>query len=112
MSSDMFRTAAAADSLERGDYELMGQLMVASHESLRDDFEVSCAELDLLVEAALEVPGVFGSRMTGGGFGGCTVTLLRQAAVEAVLENVNKKYTGSATFYLASPGAGASPLKL
>ena len=108
----MFRTAAAADSLEKGDYERMGQLMVASHESLRDDFEVSCAELDLLVEAALEVPGVFGSRMTGGGFGGCTVTLLRQSAVEAVLENINKKYSGKATFYLCSPSAGARPVKL
>ena len=108
----MIRTAAAADSLERGDYETMGKLMVASHESLRDDFEVSCAELDLLVSAALEVPGVFGSRMTGGGFGGCTVTLLRQEAVEAVVENVRRKYTGTATFYLASPSAGASPVKL
>ena len=108
----MFRTTAAADSLEKGDYETMGKLMVASHESLRDDFEVSCAELDLLVSAALEVPGVFGSRMTGGGFGGCTVTLLRQSAVDAVVENINKKYTGSPTFYLASPAAGASPLQL
>ena len=108
----MFRTAAAADSLEKGDYETMGKLMVASHESLRDDFEVSCAELDLLVSAALEVPGVFGSRMTGGGFGGCTVTLLRQSAVEAVVEKINKNYTGTATFYLASPAAGASPVKL
>ena len=90
----------------------MGQLMVASHNSLRDDFEVSCPELDLLVESALEVPGVFGSRMTGGGFGGCTVTLLKQEAVEAVLENINKKYSGTATFYLCSPSAGARPVKL
>ena len=109
----MFRTTAAADSLEKGDYETMGKLMVASHESLRDDFEVSCAELDTLVSAALEVPGVFGSRMTGGGFGGCTVTLLKQSAVEAVLENINKKYTaGTATFYLAFPSPGAAPVQL
>ena len=86
--------------------------MVASHNSLRDDFQVSCPELDLLVEAALEVPGVFGSRMTGGGFGGCTVTLLRQEAVQAVVENIKTKYGGSATFYLCAPSAGASPVKL
>jgi len=110
--TEIERTAAAAECLERGDHQAMGQLMVASHNSLRDDFQVSCPELDLLVEAALEVPGVFGSRMTGGGFGGCTVTLLKQEAVEAVLENINKKYSGTATFYLCSPSAGARPVKL
>jgi len=110
--TEIERTAAAADCLEKGDYDTFGKLMVASHESLRDDFEVSCAELDLLVSAALEVPGVFGSRMTGGGFGGCTVTLLRQSAVPAVLEKINKNYTGSPTFYLASPAAGATPVQL
>lgn len=61
--------------------ERFGELMVASHDSLRDDFEVSCKELDVLVAAAMEVEGVFGSRMTGGGFGGCTVTLIRGDAV-------------------------------
>ncbi len=60
-----------------GDATAMGRLMVESHRSLQHDYEVSCAELDFLVDAALEIDGVYGSRMTGGGFGGCTVTLLR-----------------------------------
>ena len=64
----------------------------------RDDFEVSCPELDALVEAALGVAGVYGSRMTGGGFGGCTVTLLRREAVPAVLEAVAKQYSGRRGF--------------
>ena len=58
----------------------MGKLMVESHRSLQHDYEVSCAELDFLVDAALAIDGVYGSRMTGGGFGGCTVTLLRAEA--------------------------------
>ena len=61
----------------RGDVTGMGKLMVESHRSLQHDYEVSCAELDFLVDTALEIEGVYGSRMTGGGFGGCTVTLLR-----------------------------------
>ena len=73
---ERFREAGAA-----GDLEAMGRLMVESHGSLRDDYEVSSPELDFLVEGALAVPGVFGSRMTGGGFGGCTVTMLRPDAV-------------------------------
>ena len=67
----------------------------ASSRVSRDDFEVSCPELDALVEAALGVAGVYGSRMTGGGFGGCTVTLLRREAVPAVLEAVAKQYSGT-----------------
>lgn len=57
----------------------------------RDDYEVSCTELDELVEAALEVDGVYGSRMTGGGFGGCTVTLVKQSAVNNAIENIQVK---------------------
>jgi galactokinase len=70
------RTLEAAENLEKDDLEKVGELMFASHESLRDDYEVSCAELDKLVEIARETNGVFGARMTGGGFGGCTVNLL------------------------------------
>ena len=79
---------------------------------LRDDFEVSCPELDVLVEAALAVPGVFGSRMTGGGFGGCTVTLLREEAVNTVVERIRAEYKGTPTFYVCSPSDGARPIKL
>eukprot|EP00090_Calanus_glacialis_P046365 TRINITY_DN9080_c0_g1_i11.p1 TRINITY_DN9080_c0_g1~~TRINITY_DN9080_c0_g1_i11.p1 ORF type:complete len:337 (-),score=104.11 TRINITY_DN9080_c0_g1_i11:146-1156(-) len=106
------RTAEAADALEKGDYVTFGQLMIASHVSLRDDFEVSCPELDQLVEAAMEVPGVFGSRMTGGGFGGCTVTLLKQESVQTAISHLYDAYQGSATFYVCKPGPGAQPVQL
>lgn len=74
--TEIKRTTDAADALKAKDYKKMGELMIASHNSLRDDYEVSCPELDQLVELALQVDGVLGSRMTGGGFGGCTVTLV------------------------------------
>uniref|UniRef100_A0A8C7E7P5 Galactokinase n=1 Tax=Naja naja TaxID=35670 RepID=A0A8C7E7P5_NAJNA len=82
------RTSRAAEALEAKDYKRFGELMVESHNSLRDDYEVSCPELDELVAAAMEVPGVYGSRMTGGGFGGCTVTLLESGAAEKVLKHI------------------------
>lgn len=71
------RTEEGAKALQQNNYVRFGKLMVESHRSLRDDYEVSCPELDTIVDAALEIEGVFGSRMTGGGFGGCTVTLVR-----------------------------------
>ncbi|KAI2658341.1 Galactokinase [Labeo rohita] len=82
------RTAQAAEALKKGDYREFGRLMVESHNSLRDNYEVSCPELDELVAAALEVDGVFGSRMTGGGFGGCTVTLLQAHATEKAVKRI------------------------
>ncbi len=78
------RTLTGADALERGDYVTFGKLMCQSHESLRADFQVSCKELDVLVTIATECKGVYGSRMTGGGFGGCTVTLVRTADAQRV----------------------------
>lgn len=109
---EISRTEEAAAALENGDYKKFGNLMVASHNSLRDDYEVTCPELDLLVEAAMEVDGVFGSRMTGGGFGGCTVTLVKQSAVEATIQHVQKRYGGKATFYVCAPSTGAQALTL
>ncbi|KAG9350353.1 hypothetical protein JZ751_026707 [Albula glossodonta] len=82
------RTAEAAEALKRGDYREFGRLMVESHNSLRDYYEVSCSELDELVSAAMEVDGVYGSRMTGGGFGGCTVTLLEADAVDRTIQHI------------------------
>jgi galactokinase len=76
------RVQAAAAALGRGDLAAMGRLMVESHRSLQFDYEVSCPELDFLVDCALELPGVYGSRMTGGGFGGCTIALIEGSAVE------------------------------
>lgn len=86
------RTLEARNALSAGDLEAFGKLMYASHVSLRDDYEVSCAELDLLVDAAKDVEGVLGSRMTGGGFGGCTVSLVRNESFEAFKGSVTGKY--------------------
>ncbi|XP_064322934.1 galactokinase isoform X2 [Phalacrocorax carbo] len=109
---EIARTAQAAQALRDRDYETFGRLMVESHNSLRDDYEVSCPELDELVAAALEVDGVYGSRMTGGGFGGCTVTLLEAGAAERAQHHIQEKYSGTATFYLTKPSGGAKGLPL
>jgi len=86
------RTVAAARALREQDFAAVGKLMFESHRSLRVDYEVSCPELDTLVEAAATVDGVFGSRMTGGGFGGCTVTLVRKGSVEDLRLSCVKAY--------------------
>jgi len=109
--SENNRTVLAADALSRGDYKTVGELMTESHRSLRDDYEVSCEELDILVDLALQVNGVFGSRMTGGGFGGCTVTLLQRSALNVAITHLCDKYhekTGKqATIFSTTPGEGA-----
>jgi galactokinase len=86
------RVLEAVRVLEEGDLERFGELMNASHESLRDDYEVSSKELDVLVELARKQPGVLGARMTGAGFGGCTVNLVRAEAAEAFAKAVRKGY--------------------
>jgi galactokinase len=86
------RVLEAVKSLESGDIERFGELMNASHESLRDDYEVSSKELDVLVELAWKQPGVLGARMTGAGFGGCTVNMVRNEAAEAFAQAVQKGY--------------------
>jgi galactokinase len=80
--TENLRVEAFASAAARADLETMGRLAIKSHQSLRDDYEVSCAELDFLVERALEFPGVLGARMTGGGFGGSTVNFVRSEAVQ------------------------------
>src|SRR5690606_38646618 len=90
--AEIARTLDAAERLRQRDYAGFGRLMFESHASLRDDFEVSCPELDLLVDLASQQPGVLGSRMTGGGFGGCTVTLVETARAEAVADAVCAEY--------------------
>lgn len=105
------RTLAAASALRANDFKEMGQLMLKSHESLRDDYEVSCRELDVLVEIASSIDGVYGARMTGGGFGGCTVNLVRAATLEKFQERVTAEYnkaTGKIPpIYISEPGDGA-----
>jgi len=106
------RTLRAASTLEAGDAEKFGQLMFESHESLRTDYEVSCFELDTLVELASSCEGVAGSRMTGGGFGGSTVNLVQRNKVDSFRKLIQRKYqdrTGKeATIYIVSADNGAS----
>lgn len=105
------RTLKAVKALENKDIELFGKLMNASHISLRDDYEVTGIELDTLVEIAWERPGVIGSRMTGAGFGGCTVSIVKDEYVNEFIENVGEKYKNKigyeAVFYVAQIGDGA-----
>jgi galactokinase len=106
------RVTDAARSLEQGDLHAFGKLMKDSHISLRDDYQVSCAELDLMVDLAGEMPGVFGARMTGGGFGGCTINLVRTEAVSEFqrgMASAYEKVTGLAPQIIvtsAAEGAG------
>jgi galactokinase len=86
------RVEAFASAAQRGDLEEMGRLLGESHRSLRDDYEVSCPELDFLVETAQHVPGVLGARMTGGGFGGSTVTLMHPEAIATYRQTVSAAY--------------------
>jgi galactokinase len=86
------RVMAAVDALEAGDDDRLGPLFAASHASLRDDYEVSSPELDLLVAIATATPGVVAARMTGGGFGGCTVNLVRPDAVDRLADAVRRDY--------------------
>lgn len=86
------RVLAAANALNAGNIAGFGQLMNQSHQSLRDDYEVSCAELDLMVDLARKVDGVYGARMTGGGFGGCTVNLVRRESVDEFQSRVATGY--------------------
>jgi galactokinase len=101
-------------ALEAGDLAAVGRLMAQSHASLRDLYEVSSPELDALVEIASAVPGVVGARMTGAGFGGCTVNLVAQGAVDDLRRAVEKQYRApdgnAAGFYAIEPVAGAGPV--
>jgi len=108
------RVLQAVAALEAGALAFCGQLMTESHKSLRDDYEVSCPELDLMVELANNISGVLGSRMTGGGFGGCTVSLVETGAVDRFTETVGRAYrdaTGKQPSILAcAPGQGVGPV--
>ena len=86
------RVRAAAEALGDGDLKTFGKLMYKSHESLRDDYEVSCKELDIMVDLGREMPGVYGARMTGGGFGGCTINLVQVSAVDNFSQTIKTRY--------------------
>lgn len=105
------RVGEAAAALEQHDLARLGELMAASHRSLRDDYEVSCPELDLLVETAVQIAGVHGSRMTGGGFGGCTVNVVSREAVAGFVEMIASIYCKQTDvtpeIYVSTASAGA-----
>jgi len=112
------RTVRAAGSVRQSDWPAVGQLMYASHVALRDDYEVSCPELDAVVkiaEAIGEQGGVYGCRMTGGGFGGCCVALVKASSVDSITKKIAADYkarTGiAATIFASRPAAGATVLK-
>lgn len=105
------RTIRAVEALKNNDIALFGKLMNESHVSLRDDYEVTGIELDTLAETAWEQPGVIGSRMTGAGFGGCTVSIVEDDKIDAFIENVGNVYKDkigyAADFYVVTVGDGA-----
>lgn len=108
------RTIRAVEALKANDVEQFGQLMNASHVSLRDDYEVTGVELDTLVEEAWKIDGVIGSRMTGAGFGGCTVSIVKDEAIDTFIEEVGKAYKAkigyAADFYVVEIGDGPRTL--
>lgn len=113
--SENSRVMQAVQALVAADLTAFGALMIASHESLRDDFEVSCAELDTLVAAARVTEGVLGSRMMGGGFGGCTLTLVREDAADRFMRDAGEAFRSAfgrdAEFHPADTGDGAREIE-
>ncbi len=112
------RTVSASEGVRASNWPTVGQLMYASHDSLRDDYEVSCKELDVVVEIAQSIGlkgGIYGCRMTGGGFGGCAVALVKTELVEAISKQIaadyKKKTKIEATIFVSRPAAGATVIK-
>ena len=108
------RTIKAVKALKNQDLETFGKLMNASHVSLRDDYETSCEVVDVLVDEAWKIPGVIGSRITGGGFGGCTVSIVKDEAIDTFKEKLTAAYEEKVKktpeFYVVSVGDGPSKL--
>ena len=108
------RCLDAVDALKNSNLEKFGSLMNSSHDSLRDDYEVTGVELDTLVDEARKIKGVIGSRMTGAGFGGCTVSVVHENSIDEFINNVGAEYTRKtglkADFYLADAGDGTHRL--
>ncbi len=109
------RVKNSADALKNGNLSEFGRLMNMSHDSLKNDYEVSCPELDFVVETGRKIDGVVGIRMTGGGFGGCTVAIVADNAIDTYIETVGKAYTEKfghdASFYVTEIGNGGHEVK-
>jgi len=114
--SENYRVQTGAQALRMGNYSALGQLMIESHQSLKDDYEVSCAELDFLVDLALKQEGVLGARMTGAGFGGCTVSLIEKNYIDTFKKNIKNEYKKiigtNPDIYVTPPAEGAKVLEL
>ena len=114
--SENDRVLRAVDALKAGNVALFGDLMNKSHDSLRDDYEVTCFELDTMVDEARKIDGVLGSRMTGAGFGGCTVSIVKEDAVDEFIQKVGTEYEAKTgikpSFYVTEPGDGGREIKL
>lgn len=112
--SDTQRVLDLAEACRAEDLREMGRLFIASHRSMQYDYEISCEEIDFLVDTAIKLPGVYGARMTGGGFGGCTVNLVDPAHVDEFQTRLtaaySERYATRPTFYECIPAAGAGPL--
>ncbi len=116
VASENERVEAFIQASHRGDKDAMGALLIASHRSLQKDYEVSCEELDFLVDTALSIPGVYGARMTGGGFGGCTVSMMRSEAVPefrcAIREHYRSRFNIDPQIIPCRPSSGAGEVAL
>ncbi|KAL7436145.1 hypothetical protein ACHAXH_005040 [Discostella pseudostelligera] len=114
--SENARTVETANAWARADWAVVGELMNASHTSMKNDYEVSCKEIDVLVDLAQKFDGVYGSRLTGGGFGGCTVTLVTKSVAQALVDYLNVEYekaTGmKCSCFETSPGDGAMAISV
>jgi galactokinase len=109
------RVEAFVEAARAGDATRMGQLFLESHESMRDDYQISCGEIDLLVVAASAIQGCFGARMTGGGFGGCTVNLVAKESVQFFTETIRQTYLNARGInpqvIVCVPASGAGEIK-
>ena len=114
--SENERVLAFRDACERHDKQEMGALFFESHKSMRDDYEISCEEIDFLVDTAVAFDGCYGARMTGGGFGGCTVNLLRADAVDRFRAKIDRAYRKrfgiTPVFYECHPAEGAREITI
>ena len=112
--SDTQRVVDLAAAARARDLREMGRLFVASHRSMQYDYQISCEEIDFLVDTAIKIPGVYGSRMTGGGFGGCTVNLVAPEAVDLFRQELiaayQERYQKMPAFYDCQPAEGAGPV--
>ena len=110
------RVQKSVEAMKRNDLKELGKLMIESHMSLRDNYEVSCKELDSFVDIAIESEGVYGARMTGAGFGGCGICLVDEQSVDSVVEQIKNEYpklvAGSPSMYVSSPEDGAKVTKM